>query len=134
MPAPVRTRPALAVLGALVLVLGGIVAAAPSVAAPSVAADRLDPTLERVELAPGGDVRPQATIENEEAFCGFLSGWYVNHPTWYTVRVYNCRHTDIFIKGVHLNGTFATCVLVPARHSRHIGGSIVKPMEDAQIC
>ncbi|MBO3083805.1 hypothetical protein [Cellulomonas fengjieae] len=129
MPAPVRSRPVLgAVLAAVVLVLGGIVAAAPSTAT------ELEPSLERVDLRPGGDVQPQATIENEEAFCGWLSGFYVNHPTYYTVRVYNCRHTDIFIKGVYLNGSFATCVLVPARHSRHLGGSIVRPMEDAQIC
>ena len=39
----------------------------------------------------------------------------MNHPTYYTVRVYNCRTTDVFVKGVYLNGTFGTCVLVPAR-------------------
>ena len=82
----------------------------------------------------GGVVQPFATIEGEEEFCRWLTGVYVNHPTYYTVRVYNCRHTDIFVKAVYLNGTFGTCVLVPARHSRHLGGSVVKPIDDAQIC
>lgn len=118
---------------ALTLVLGGLAVAAPSVAAdsPGVAAD---PTLPRAALSAGGVVQPQATIEGEEAFCGWLTGVYVNHPTYYTVRVYNCRHTDVFVKGTYLNGSFGTCVLVPARHSRHLGGSVVKPLDDAQVC
>ncbi|KQR16717.1 hypothetical protein [Cellulomonas sp. Leaf334] len=130
MPTPARTRRALlSGLSALALLAGGIVAAA-----PAVAADRLDPALLEVQRGSGGVVQPFATIENEEAFCKWLTGVYVNHPTYYTVRVYNCRSTDIFVKAVYLNGTFGTCVLVPARHSRHLGGSIVKPIDDAQIC
>lgn len=130
MPTPARTRRALlSGLSTLVLLAGGIVAAT-----PTVAADRLDPALLEVQRGSGGVVQPFATIENEEAFCKWLTGVYVNHPTYYTVRVYNCRHTDIFVKAVYLNGTFGTCVLVPARHSRHLGGSIVKPIDDAQIC
>jgi len=123
MPAPAHARRALtAVLSTLVLLLGGLVAAGPSAAAPS--------------PAPDGDglVQTFATIEDEEAFCRWLTGIYVNHPTYYTVRVYNCRHTAVFMKGVHLNGTYGTCVLVPARSSRHLGGSIIKPMENAQVC
>lgn len=130
MPTPARTRRALlSGLSALALLAGGIVAAT-----PAAAADRLDPALLEVQKGTGGVVRPFATIENEEAFCKWLTGVYVNHPTYYTVRVYNCRHTDIFVKAVYLNGTFGTCVLVPARHSRHLGGSVVKPIDDAQIC
>lgn len=131
MPAAVRRRRTLvSVLSALTLLLGGLGAAA----APAVAAERPDPALLQPALGTGAVVRPFATIENEEAFCRWLTGVYVNHPTYYTVRVYNCRHTDIFIKAVHLNGTFGTCVLVPARHSRHLGGSVLKPIENAQIC
>jgi hypothetical protein len=74
------------------------------------------------------------TIEGEEEFCRWLTGVYVNHPTYYTVRVYNCRSSDVFLKGVYLNGTFGTCVRVPARSSRHLGGSVLKPLDDAQIC
>ena len=138
MSAPARSRRALAsVLSALVLLLGGLVVAAPSVAAPTPdpsAVDRLDPALLDAPRGSGGVVRPFATIEGEEEFCKWLTGNYVNHPTWYTVRVYNCRQTDIFVKAVNLNGTFGTCVLVPARHSRHLGGSLVRPVDDAQIC
>ena len=105
-------------LSALVLVVGGIAAAAPSVASddqPTVSTQPApDAALLRGQLGTGL-VRPQATIEDEEAFCQWLTGVYVNHPTYYTVRVYNCRSTDIFVKGVYLNGTFGTCVLVPAR-------------------
>jgi hypothetical protein len=131
MPAPARalhTALHTAVLSAA-LVLGGLVAAAPSVAATPT-----DP--EALSVTPDGDalVQPYATIEDEEAFCRWLTGIYVNHPTYYTVRVYNCRYTEVFVKGEYLNGTFATCVLVPARSSRHLGGSVVKPMEDAQVC
>ncbi|WP_456788788.1 hypothetical protein [Cellulomonas sp. P5_C5] len=140
MRTPARTRRALvSVLSALTLLAGGVAAAAPSVAAspvttPPVAADRLDPALLEAQLGTGAVVRPFATIENEEEFCKWLTGTYVNHPTYYTVRVYNCRQTDIFVKPVYLNGTFGTCVLVPARHSRHLGGSVVKPIDNAQIC
>ncbi|MDQ0373207.1 hypothetical protein [Cellulomonas humilata] len=130
MRTPARTRRALvSVLSALTLLGGGIAAAE-----PSVAGDRLDPALLEVQTGTGGVVRPFATIEGEEEFCKWLTGVYVNHPTYYTVRVYNCRQTDIFVKAVYLNGTFGTCVLVPARHSRHLGGSVVKPIDDAQIC
>ncbi|MGY4643160.1 hypothetical protein [Cellulomonas sp. URHB0016] len=75
-----------------------------------------------------------ATIEDEDAWCGYLTGVYVYKPAYYSVRTINCRSTDVFVKPVYLNGTFGTCVLVPARHSRHLGGSVVRPMEESQIC
>ena len=129
MSADVSTRRALGfVLSTLVLLLGGLVAAT-----PSAAADRPDPALLQ-RSSGGGVVQPFATIENEEDFCKWLTDIYVNHPTSYTVRVINCRHTAVFVKAVYLNGTFGTCVLVPARNSRHLGGSVVKPIDNAQIC
>jgi hypothetical protein len=130
MPAHASTRRALvSVLSGLTLLAGGVV-----VATPSVAADRLDPALLQAQRGTGGVVQPYATIENEGAFCKWLTGIYVNHPTYYTVRVINCRHTAVFMKAVYLNGTFGTCVLVPARSSRHLGGSVLKPIDNAQIC
>ena len=130
MLAPVRARRLLAAaLGALTLVVGGLVAAT-----PSVAADRLDPALVQPYPGPRGAVRPQATIENEATFCQFLSGYYLGHPSWYSARVYNCRSTDIFIQAVYFGGGYGTCVLVPAKHSRHLGGSLIKPIEDIRIC
>lgn len=130
MPAHAPRRRALAsVLSALALLLAGIVGAS-----PSVAADRLDPALLEAQRGTSGVVQPYATIENEEAFCKWLTGIYVNHPTYYTVRVINCRPTAVFVKAEYLNGTFGTCVLVPARSSRHLGGSVVRPVDNAQIC
>jgi len=140
MPAPAWTRRVLvSVLSTVALLVGGLGAASPSVAADGLdpvplGTQRLDPTLLDAPRGSGGVVQPFATIEGEEEFCRWLTGVYVNHPTYYTVRVYNCRQTDIFVKAVYLNGTFGTCVLVPARSSRHLGGSVVKPVDNAQIC
>ncbi|WP_448630012.1 hypothetical protein [Cellulomonas soli] len=75
-----------------------------------------------------------ATIESAEEFCGFLSDIYDSKPSSFTLRTVNCRHTDVFVKGVYRNGGFGPCVLVPARHSRHLGGSLFKPLEKSQIC
>ena len=140
MPARARTRRALvSVLSGVTLLVGGLAAATPSVAADGIeplplGTQRLDPGLLSSPRGTGGVVQPFATIEGEEEFCRWLTGVYVNHPTYYTVRVYNCRQTDIFVKAVYLNGTYGTCVLVPARSSRHLGGSVVKPVDNAQIC
>ncbi|WP_156387922.1 hypothetical protein [Cellulomonas sp. Root137] len=130
MPARVRARRVLVTaLSALALLVGGLVAAV-----PASAAEDLGPAPLRAVPVTGGLVQPMATIEDEEEFCRWLTGLYVNHPTYYTVRVYNCRTTDVFVKGVYLNGTFGTCVRVPARSSRHLGGSVIKPLDDAQVC
>ncbi len=118
-----------AALGSLALLLVGVAGASAASAATAP-----DPALLDPPPTGGAVVRPFATIEGEEEFCRWLTGVYVNHPSYYTVRVYNCRSTDIFVKGVYANGTFGTCVLVPARSSRHLGGSLVKPVDDAQIC
>lgn len=108
----------------LALVVGGVVATAPAAGART-----LPPG-----VPTGGEVGVLATIESAEEFCGFLSDVYVHKPTWYTVRTVNCRSTDVFVKGRYANGSFGTCVLVPARHSRHLGGSLLRPMEASQIC
>jgi len=130
MPSHDRARHVLVTaLSALALLLGGLVSAV-----PASAADDLDLAPLDAVPVPGGLVQPLATIEDEEEFCRWLTGLYVNHPTYYTVRVYNCRTTEVFVKGVYLNGTFGTCVLVPARTSRHLGGSVIKPLDDAQVC
>ncbi|WP_273654123.1 hypothetical protein [Cellulomonas fimi] len=135
---PVRARLLRAAVG-LAVATGGLLVAAPAVAAPAVATVGDDPT-EVATLTPppgasDGDVGIMATIEDAEAFCGAaLGGVYVFKPTPYTVRSVNCRYSDVFVKGRFSNGTFGTCVLVPARHSRHLGGSVLKPMADAQLC
>jgi len=111
------------------LTLGAAPAQAGPVAGPDVPVQPL-PALSQ----PRSGVGVMSTIEDEEAWCGYLTGVYVFHPAYYSVRTINCRYTDVFVKPVYLNGTFGTCVLVPARHSRHLGGSVLKPIEESQIC
>ncbi|MDC7122921.1 hypothetical protein OMK64_15415 [Cellulomonas fimi] len=134
---PVRARLLRAATG-LAVAVGGVLVAAPALAAVDPAADQ-PPTGATSTVPPGaadvGEVGIQATIEDAEEFCGAaLGGVYVFKPTPYTVRSVNCRSSDVFVKGRYSNGTFGTCVLVPARHSRHLGGSVLKPMVDAQLC
>ncbi|MGN8245692.1 hypothetical protein ACTHAM_002817 [Cellulomonas soli] len=83
---------------------------------------------------PDSGTRPMATIEDAEEFCSWMTGIYDSKPSSFTVRTVNCRTTDVFVKGVYRNGGFGPCVLVPARHSRHLGGSLLKPLEKSQIC
>ena len=68
-----------------------------------------DPSLLEAQRASGGVVQPYATIENEEAFCKWLTGIYVNHPTSYTVRVYQLPAHGRLRQG-----------RVPQRHVRHL--------------
>ncbi|GCD20290.1 hypothetical protein ACFO3K_09960 [Cellulomonas algicola] len=130
----VRARLVRAAAG-LAVATGGVL-----VAAPALGAVTDDPEMSTTLTPPpgvtdDGTVGILATIEDAEAFCGpALGGVYVFKPTPYTVRSVNCRDTDVFVKGRYSNGSFGTCVLVPARHSRHLGGSVLKPMADAQLC
>lgn len=120
------------------------VAAAISTAVPAAAGD-LDPlTLLPVDATriaeatvPGRgttDVRPQATIEDEEAWCSYLSWYYLSFPSPWSARVINCRHTDMFVAPLFSDGSRGMCVLVPARHSRHLGGDIVRRVVDVRVC
>ncbi|QHT56358.1 hypothetical protein GXP71_09900 [Cellulomonas sp. H30R-01] len=130
----VRARLVRAAVG-LAVATGGVV-----VAAPALGAVTHDPGTSATLTPPRGAVDDGtvgilATIEDAEEFCGpVLGGVYVFKPTPYTVRSVNCRDTDVFVKGRYSNGSYGTCVLVPARHSRHLGGSVLKPMADAQLC
>jgi hypothetical protein len=133
----VRARVARAAVG-LAVATGGALVSAPALGAAPDAPDapEISATLIPPPGAAGdGEVGVLATIEDAEAFCGpALGGVYVFKPTPYTVRSVNCRDSDVFVKGRFSNGSFGTCVLVPARHSRHLGGSVLKPMADAQLC
>ena len=129
----VRT-PVARTLVCLVVGAAGALVAVPAVAVDEAAETGVDLVLVPEPGGSAGQVGVFATIEDESAFCGALTGVYVSKPTWYTVRTVNCRHSDIFVKGHYLNGSFGPCVLVPARNSRHLGGSLLKPMEDSRIC
>lgn len=130
----VRARLVRAV-GGLAVATGGVLVAVPALGAVPDGSE-ISATLSPPPGAAGdGEVGVQATIEDAEEFCGpVLGGVYVFKPTPYTVRSVNCRDSDVFVKGRYSNGSFGTCVLVPARHSRHLGGSVLKPMADAQLC
>lgn len=129
-----RGRPGLAALAVSVLTAGLCATGA----VPAVADDGPQPgtSLPVVDQpAPdGGHATPMATIESAEEFCSWMTGIYDAKPSSYTLRTINCRYTDVFVKGVYRNGGFGPCVLVPARHSRHLGGSLLKPFEKSQIC
>lgn len=79
-------------------------------------------------------VRPQATIENEEAWCSYLSGHYLAFPSPWSARIINCRHSDLFVAPLFSDGSRGMCVLVPARHSRHLGGNVVRRVVDIRLC
>lgn len=84
--------------------------------------------------APDVGAEPLATIEDEEAWCSYLSSYYLAFPSPWSARVYNCRHTSMFVAPVFSNGTVGMCVLVPARHSRHLGGNVTKWVTDIRVC
>lgn len=78
--------------------------------------------------------RPQATIESAEAWCSYLSSHYLAFPSPWSARVINCRHADIFVAPLFSDGSRGMCVLVPARHSRHLGGNVVRAVVDIRLC
>ncbi|SFK55062.1 hypothetical protein [Cellulomonas sp. KH9] len=81
-----------------------------------------------------GDARPQETIEDEEAWCSYLSSYYLAFPSPWSARVINCRHSALFVAPVYSDGSRGMCVLVPARHSRHLGGNIARWVTDIRLC
>ncbi len=120
-----------AVVGlALAVGLGGIVAPATAGVAAATSAVGGVSTLP----GPDVDVRPMATIENEEEWCSYLSSYYLAFPSPWSARVYNCRHSAIFIAPLFSDGSRGLCVLVPARHSRHLGGNVAKWVTDIGLC
>ncbi len=130
---------------ALVAVLAGLLTGALSaaVAAPALAVapppvDRgtgLPAAPARPGLpAPGEDARPLATIEDEEAWCSYLSSYYLAFPSPWSARVYNCQQRSMFVAPVFSDGSAGMCVLVPARHSRHLGGNVARWVTEIRIC
>lgn len=109
-------------------------AAATSVPAP-VTPGPVVPAAPSDGLAPPGEgAQPLATIEDEEAWCSYLSSYYLAFPSPWSARVYNCQHRAMSVAPVYSNGTVGSCVRVPARHSRHLGGNVAKWVTDIRVC
>lgn len=85
-------------------------------------------------VTPGRGVGVLATIEDAEAWCSSLSDYYLRFTSPWAARVINCRRNDIFVQPLYHDGTTSLCVLVPARHSRHLGGSITHRVVDVRLC
>lgn len=81
----------------------------------------------------GGAV-PQATVEDESAWCAYLSSHYLTFPSPWSARVINCRSSQLFVAPVYSDGGLGMCVLVPARHSRHLGGNVARWVTDIRLC
>lgn len=81
-----------------------------------------------------GGVRPFATVEDADAWCSYLSSYYLAFPSPWSARVINCRYSDLFVAPVHSDGSLGMCVLVPARHSRHLGGNVARWVTDIRLC
>lgn len=135
------TRAARAVaglVGALAVVLVGAALTSPALAAPAppgpVDRSAIAPAADGAGTTPTGTVRPLATIEDEEAWCSYLSSYYLAFPSPWSARVYNCQHHAMSVAPVYSNGTVGSCVRVPARHSRHLGGNVAKWVTDIRVC
>ncbi|MBO0922834.1 hypothetical protein J1G42_18600 [Cellulomonas sp. zg-ZUI222] len=109
----------------------GLPAPEPSASAPAGGAAG---SAEAPPLPRTGDARPQATIEDEEAWCSYLSSYYLAFPSPWSARVINCRHSALFVAPLYSDGSRGMCVLVPARHSRHLGGNIARWVTDIRLC
>ncbi|MCC2320249.1 hypothetical protein [Cellulomonas xiejunii] len=75
-----------------------------------------------------------AAIEDAEAWCDHVSSYYLAFPSPWSARVVNCRSTDLSVAPVRADGSLGSCVLVPAQHSRHLGGDIIRWVTDIQLC
>ncbi|MFC8193289.1 hypothetical protein ACFUMH_16670 [Cellulomonas sp. NPDC057328] len=135
-------RPGTSALAAVVVgLLAGVltaVVAAPALAVAPVPVDRgagLPAAPARPGLpVPGEGVEPLATIEDEEDWCSYLSSYYLASPSPWSARVYNCQHRSMFVAPVFSDGSAGMCVLVPARHSRHLGGNVARWVTDIRVC
>ncbi|ADG75293.1 hypothetical protein Cfla_2403 [Cellulomonas flavigena DSM 20109] len=81
-----------------------------------------------------GAVRALATVEDADAWCAHLSSYYLAFPSPWSARVINCRSSDLFVAPVYSDASLGMCVLVPARHSRHLGGNVTRWVTDIRLC
>jgi hypothetical protein len=89
---------------------------------------------DRASVADQDDVATSAAIDDAEAWCDHVSSYYLAFPSPWSARVVNCRSTDLSVAPVHADDSLGSCVVVPARHSRHLGGDIVRWVTDVRLC
>lgn len=116
---------------------GGTLPGVPEVAPPGAAAVDDAPPASGVPVVgppPTGASGTLATVEDAESWCAYLSSFYLSFPSPWSARVINCRPSDLFVAPVYSDGTLGMCVLVPARHSRHLGGNVARWVTDIRLC
>jgi len=80
------------------------------------------------------DVTASAGVEDAEAWCDHVSSYYLAFPSPWSARVVNCRSTALSVTPVYADDALGSCVVVPARHSRHLGGDIFRWVTDIRLC
>lgn len=85
-------------------------------------------------VAEGRSVGVLATVEDADAWCDYLSSYYLSFPSPWSARVINCRSSHLFVAPVYSDGSLGMCALVPARHSRHLGGNVARWVTDIRLC
>ena len=73
-------------------------------------------------------------LNDEDAWCSYLSSQYLSFPAPWTARVINCSGSAVDVAAVRSDGSVGDCVTVPARHSRHLGGTLVAWVTDTRPC
>lgn len=81
---------------------------------------------------PGG--ADERAVHDEDTWCSYLSSQYLSFPTPWTARVINCSASAVELAPVRADGSLGECVTVPARHSRHLGGSLLSWVADTRPC
>ncbi|MBD7919692.1 hypothetical protein H9657_15585 [Cellulomonas sp. Sa3CUA2] len=128
-----RVTTALAVAAVVATTLPSAATARDAGAARS-AATSTDRSVAAPPAAAPDAVTTPAGTEDAEVWCDYLSSYYLAFPSPWTARVINCRSTSLFVAPVRSDGSLGTCVLVPARHSRHLGGNVVRWVTDTRLC
>jgi len=139
--AHVRRRRRAAVVLAAVAAVGIAVPAVAQAGGPVVGLPTATVAVERPaalptpQRAPGtAGTTPLATVEDESTWCSYLSSHYLTFPSPWSARVINCRESRLFVAPVYSDGGLGMCVLVPARHSRHLGGNVARWVTDIRLC
>ena len=81
-----------------------------------------------------GASQPDDALQDEDAWCSYLESHYLSFPSPWSARVINCGRDALAVTPVYADEAVGTCVVVPARHSRHLGGNIVRWVTDIRPC
>ncbi|MCM0641106.1 hypothetical protein [Cellulomonas wangsupingiae] len=81
-----------------------------------------------------GAAQPDDALQDEDAWCSYLESHYLSFPSPWSARVINCGRDALAVAPVYSDEAPGTCVVVPARHSRHLGGNIARWVTDIRLC